>query len=105
MNGTRLEGRKPVRKGSDLFGILLYQNKHEKTMRILGCKSTFQRGRKEKTRRMLLQRANVLKYTYPSIRMVFFSGTFFASFFGIVKLRTPFSYLALMSSSVTLSPT
>ena len=45
------------------------------------------------------------RISYPSIRMVFFSGTFFASFFGKVKLSTPFSYLALMSSSVILLPT
>ena len=42
---------------------------------------------------------------YPSIRMVFFSGSFFASFLGISRLSTPFSYLALMSSSVMLPPT
>ena len=42
---------------------------------------------------------------YPSIKICFFSGTFGASFFGIIRLSTPFSNLAFMSSSVMLSPT
>ena len=42
---------------------------------------------------------------YPSIRICFFSGTFLASFLGSFRLSTPFSYLALMSSSVMLPPT
>ena len=41
----------------------------------------------------------------PSIMMVFFSGTFAASFLGTVSFRTPSSNLALISSSVTLRPT
>jgi len=42
---------------------------------------------------------------YPSIKICFFSGTFGASFLGIIRLSTPFSNLAFMSSSVMLSPT
>ena len=41
----------------------------------------------------------------PSIIMVFFSGTFAASFLGTVSFRTPSSNFALISSSVTLRPT
>ncbi|MBR2800107.1 MAG: InlB B-repeat-containing protein [Oscillospiraceae bacterium] len=46
-----------------------------------------------------------LQRVYPSIKICFFSGTFGASFLGIIRLSTPFSNLAFMSSSVMLSPT
>lgn len=42
---------------------------------------------------------------YPSIIIVFFSGTCGASFLGICRLRTPCLKPALMSSSVRFSPT
>ena len=42
---------------------------------------------------------------YYAIRICFFSGTFLASFFGRVIVRTPSSYLACTSSSVRFSPT
>ena len=41
----------------------------------------------------------------PSIMMVFFSGSFFASTFGMLRLSTPFSSFAPMSVSVSASPT
>ena len=58
----------------------------------------------QKARRILLRRALCFGF-YPSIRICFFSGTFLTSFLGIVRLSTPFSYLALISSSVMLPPT
>ena len=42
---------------------------------------------------------------HPSIAMVFFVSTTFASFFGILSFRMPSSNFALMSSWVTASPT
>ena len=47
-----------------------------------------------------------LSRDYPSIAMYFFSGSCgFVSFFGICSDRIPCSSLALISSSVTSSPT
>lgn len=42
---------------------------------------------------------------YPSIAMVFFVSTVWASFFGMLSFRIPSSNFALMSSCVTSSPT
>ena len=42
---------------------------------------------------------------HPSIAIVFFVSTGFASFFGTDSLRIPFSYFALISSCVRFSPT
>ena len=42
---------------------------------------------------------------HPSIAMVFFVSTAFASFFGMLSFRIPSSNLAFTSSSVTASPT
>jgi len=41
----------------------------------------------------------------PSIMMTFFSGTLRASAFGTFRLSTPFSKRAVMSCSVSVSPT
>ncbi len=41
----------------------------------------------------------------PSIIMVFFSGSFLTSCFGMHRLSTPCSSLAVMSASVSPSPT
>ena len=44
-------------------------------------------------------------YCHPSMAMVFFSWTAFASFLGMLTLRIPFSNFALISSWVSTSPT
>ena len=50
-------------------------------------------------------RVPLVFWDQPSIRMVFFSGTFRASFFGTIRCRTPSSYEAFTSSSVMALPT
>ena len=44
-------------------------------------------------------------FSYPSIMMTFFSGSFFSSFLGMFRLSTPCSSFAPMSASVSASPT
>ena len=50
-------------------------------------------------------RGGFLILAYPSIMMTFFSGSFFSSFFGMHRLSTPCSSFAVMSASVSASPT
>ena len=75
------------------------------TGRLSGGTNTAKNKLKEIAARLNDLRRSMLRNGYPSIRMVFFSGSFSCSCFGMESFRTPCSNLAFTSSSFTLSPT